>query len=659
MTSNVSPAGAPKSKFRADIQAMRGVAILLVLFYHANLPGLEYAGFLGVDLFFVISGFLITGIIRDGMDAGTFSFLNFYFRRAKRLLPAAFVVIAAVVLLSPFILSELALDDLQEQVWGSLLFVANFVIWNQTGYFEAAAETKPLLHFWSLAVEEQYYFVMPLILFFVKRHAWFRVVAAISITSFALSLYLAPRYPDAAFYLPLTRMWELGLGSMAAIAAIPASRIRWISLARLPAVALLFIVPFFPTGLSHPGLDALLVCGATLIIILGHTGAALETSLPLRAMARIGDISYSLYLVHWPVLVFTRELYQGEPPVTAIWVALALSVLISAAVYRFVEEPCRKSTPKSRRRYVAGLTGCAAAVAISPVAVTAMAAPDRDFEHIRRTNYGVAFECSLKPNAPFTIHDTCITNTPPRVLVWGDSYAMAWASALMGPLGEYGMQQITMGACDPLYRLARFSQSSKSTYNRDYAQACLEFNSNVLNYAKNSDHIEIVVIAGRMQAPLSKSNFLLTQAENGVYEQVDVTTDRVTNALAALAMELHESGKKAVFIAPPPADGSDIGDCLESKAQDKLSLVPQSDCTISVAANQTYRGAALDMMADAAEIADVELLDVFDFLCEDGVCRTQIDGTILYRDYSHLTYDGAALIGERSTLAQEVLDKSR
>lgn len=659
MTSNVSPAGAPKSKFRADIQALRGVAILLVLFYHANLPGLEYAGFLGVDLFFVISGFLITGIIRDGLDAGTFSFLNFYFRRAKRLLPAAFVVIAAVVLLSPFILSELALDDLQEQVWGSLLFVANFVIWDQTGYFEAAAETKPLLHFWSLAVEEQYYFVMPLILFFVKRHAWFRVVAAISIASFALSLYLAPRYPDAAFYLPLTRMWELGLGSMAAIAAIPASRTRWISLARLPAAALLVIVPFFPTGLSHPGLDALLMCGATLIIILGYTGAALETSLPVRAMARIGDISYSLYLVHWPVLVFTRELYQGDPPVTAIWAALALSVLISAAIYRFVEEPCRKSTPKSRRRSVAGLTGCAVAVAISPVAVAAIAAPDQDFEHIRRTNYGVAFECSLKSNAPFTIHDTCITNAPPKVLVWGDSYAMAWASALMGPLGEYGMQQITMGACDPLYRLARFSQSPKSTYNRDYAQACLEFNSNVLNYAKNSDHIEIVVIAGRMQTPLSKNNLLLTQTETGDYEQVEVTTDRVTNALATLATELHESGKKAVFIAPPPADGSDIGDCLESKAQKKLRLVTQSDCTISMAANRTYRGEALDMMADAADLADVELLDIFDFLCEGGVCRTQIDGTILYRDYSHLTYDGAALIGEQSDLAEDVLTKAR
>ncbi|MEA1081460.1 acyltransferase family protein [Marinobacter qingdaonensis] len=659
MASNFSPTGASKSKFRADIQALRGVAILLVLFYHANLPGLEYAGFLGVDLFFVISGFLITGIIRDGLDAGTFNFLTFYFRRAKRLLPAAFAVIAAVVVVSPFILTELALDDLQEQVWGSLLFIANFVVWDQTGYFEAAAETKPLLHFWSLAVEEQYYFVMPLILFFVRRHAWFRVVAAISIASFVLSLYLAPRYPDAAFYLPLTRMWELGLGSMAAIAAIPASRIRWISLARLPAAGLLVIVPFFPTGLSHPGLDALLVCGAGLIIVLGKSGAAWETSLPVRAVARIGDISYSLYLVHWPALVFTRELYQGEPPIIAIWVALGLSVLISAVLYQFVEEPFRKSSPRSRRRFVGGLSGCAAAVAISPVAVAAMSAPDKDFEHIRRTNYGVAFECSLKPNAPFTIHDTCITNAPPKVLVWGDSYAMAWASALMGPLGDHGMQQITMGACDPLYRLARFSRSSKSTYNRDYAQACLEFNSNVLNYAKNSDHIEIVVIAGRMQTPLSKSNLLLTQTESGDYEQVDVTTDRVTKALAALATELHESGKKAVFIAPPPADGSNIGDCLESKAREKLRLVPQSDCTISMTANRNYRGAALDMMADAAELADVELLDIFDFLCHGGVCRTQIDGTILYRDYSHLTYDGAALIGERSALASDVLTKAR
>ncbi|MEG3081837.1 acyltransferase family protein [Halomonas sp. 5021] len=659
MSTDISPAGAPKSKLRTDIQALRGFAVLLVLFYHAKLTELDFAGYLGVDLFFVISGFLITGIIRDGIEAGSFSFLNFYFRRAKRLLPAAFVVLAFVLICAPFLLTEIALNDLKEQVIGSLLFIANFVIWDQTGYFAAAADTKPLLHFWSLAVEEQYYFVMPLLLFFVPRKSWLFVVATIVVASFTLSVYLAPRYPDAAFYLPFTRMWELGLGSLAAIVHLHLSGNRWLSLARIPAIALLISVPFLPTGLPHPGLDALLVCGATLVIILGHNASAWESTLPVRAIARVGDISYSLYLVHWPILVFVRAAYLDEPPTTAIWIAVALSFVLSIALYRFVEEPFRKINPVKPRRFVAGLVGCSAVIAVSPSAIAAFTASDRDYQHVRRTNYGLAFECSLKTDESFSIKESCKTTEHPKVLVWGDSYSMAWSSALMGPLGEYGMQQITMGGCDPLYRVARFAQSANSTYNLEYAKACMRFNSNVLTYAKESEDIETVVIAGRMQSPLSESNLLLTQTAKGEYEDREVSTDIVTNALASLAMELHKSGKKVVFIAPPPADGSNIGACLERRARGKLILGSQSDCTITMDANREYRGDTLDMMADAAELAGIDLLDVFGFLCDDGVCNTQIDGTILYRDYSHLTYSGAALLGERSSLARDVLEKAR
>ncbi|WP_181872778.1 acyltransferase family protein [Billgrantia montanilacus] len=659
MSTDISPAGAPKSKLRTDIQALRGFAVLLVLFYHAKLVGMDFAGYLGVDIFFVISGFLITGIIRDGIKTESFSFLNFYFRRAKRLLPAAFVVIAFIVICAPFVLTEIALNDLREQVIGSLLFVANFVVWNQTGYFEAAAETKPLLHFWSLAVEEQYYFVMPLLLFIVPRKLWFFVVATIVVASFALSVYLAPKYPDAAFYLPLTRLWELGLGSLAAIVHLQLSGNRWLFVTRIIAVALLIGIPFFPTGLPHPGLDALLVCGATLIIILSHNNSAWESSLPLRAIARVGDISYSLYLVHWPVLVFTRAAYLEEPPQTVIWAVVALSIVLSIILYRFVEEPFRKSNSAKRRRFVVGSVACSAAIAVFPSAIAAVTATGTDYQHVRRTNYGLAFECSLKTDEPFTIKDSCKTTDHPRVLVWGDSYAMAWTSALMGPLREHGMQQITMGACDPLHRVARFGKATNSPYNLDYAKACMSFNSNVLAYAKASEDIETVVIAGRMQTPLSKSNRLLTQTAEGEYENQEVSTDIVTNALASLAIELHNSGKKVVFIAPPPADGSNIGACLERRARGKIILGPQSDCTITVDANRRYRGATLDMMAEAAELADIELLDVFEFLCDDGVCKTQIDGTILYRDYSHLTYDGGALIGARSSLANDVLVKAR
>lgn len=657
MSTSICPADVQKSAFRTDIQALRGIAVLLVVLYHTQL--IDFAGYLGVDLFFVISGFLITGILRKEIEAKHFSFLRFYFRRAKRLLPAAFVVLAFVVACAPFILTDLALKDLKTQVIGALLFVSNFVAWSQTGYFEAAADTQPLLHFWSLAVEEQYYLLMPLLLFFIPRKAWLPVVATLVLSSVALSAYLASHHPDAAFYLTLTRAWELGLGSLAAIVKLKTNAHRGLSLARIPAIAAILLLPFFPTGLPHPGLDALLVCMATLVVLLGHNPKTSENNLPVKAIARVGDISYSLYLVHWPILVFTRAAYLDEPPHSAIWIAVALSLLLSIALYRFVEEPFRKKNPAKRRHYIAGLVACSAAIAISPSIIAHATASDTNYKHIRRTNYGLASECALKAAEPFSIKERCKTNAHPKVLVWGDSYAMAWTSALAGPLREHGVQQITMSGCDPLDRLARFNKGVNTPYNIDSAKACIGFNSNTLEYAKANQDIETVVIAGRLQGPLSKANSLLTQTAEDEYETREASPEIVANALASLAKELHNAGKKVVFIAPPPANGSDIGACLERRARGKFSLGPQPDCTITTNANQRYRGRTLNMMTEAAKLADVELLSLFGFLCSDGVCKTEMEGTILYRDYSHLTYSGAALIGERSSLAKDVLEKAR
>ena len=494
---DISATGSSKHGFRTDIQAMRGVAVLLVLLYHAGLPYLS-AGYLGVDIFFVISGFLITGVIRKGLEAGSFSFFRFYYRRAKRLLPAAYVVIAATVLAAPFFLGELALQDLKAQVIGALTFTANFVLYGQTGYFEAGGETKALLHFWSLAIEEQYYMVMPLLLFLVPRRAWLAVVAGLLVVSGVASPYLAAHYPDIAFYLPPARIWELALGSLGAL--LPARLIggRLLSLARIPAILVLLIIPLFPTGLPHPGVDAYLVCLASLIIILGHDRNPAENSLPVRGLAFVGDFSYSLYLVHWPLIVFTRAAWLEEAPGYALAVAAGLSVVLAWLLYRFVEEPFRRGYDAVPARTVGGILAASLVIAVAPTVVQAATKSDLDFAEIRRHNYGINRRCAFGERYEFKgMPDECKTTKHPQVLIWGDSYAMAWTSALKDHFPQAGVEQATMGACDAALGIARFPKRSRGTYDRETAERCLEFHLKVMEYIRNNRDLKIIVAASR------------------------------------------------------------------------------------------------------------------------------------------------------------------
>lgn len=191
-----------RSTLRPDIQALRGYAVLLVVLYHSGFDALR-SGFLGVDVFFVISGFLITGLIVRGLDAGTFSIGTFYLRRGKRLLPAAYVTLFVTALAAPFFLIPSQLAQFREQLVGAVSFTANIVLWHQSGYFDQAAVTKPLLHFWSLAVEEQYYFFMPLTLMFVPRRWRFRVVTGLTVASLVYCFFFAA--PSARFYLIFSR----------------------------------------------------------------------------------------------------------------------------------------------------------------------------------------------------------------------------------------------------------------------------------------------------------------------------------------------------------------------------------------------------------------------------------------------------------------------
>lgn len=341
--------------YRREIDWLRALAVLAVIFFHARFPFFT-GGFVGVDVFFVISGYLITSIILADMQSGHFSILGFYERRARRILPALFCLLAVTVAIAPFLLLPKELADFSQSVTHVVLFVSNVYFYNNTGYFDTAAELEPLLHTWSLAVEEQYYIVFPVILLILWR--WNRalilpVLSAIAVASLAYSQREISSNVYAAFFLAPSRIWELLAGALVAshghrIRSFPALA-QWGSLAGL--VLILYAVLFYGNSTPFPGLHALIpVIGTALVIQFASPATWIGRALGSKALVGIGLISYSAYLWHQPLFAFARRESIAEPSV-AVFAVLTLATLGLAYVsWRFVERPFRDRARVSQRR---------------------------------------------------------------------------------------------------------------------------------------------------------------------------------------------------------------------------------------------------------------------------------------------------------------------
>lgn len=400
---------------RQDIQALRGFAVLLVLFYHAGVAAFS-GGFLGVDIFFVISGFLITRHVAEAVDAGDFLFAAFYFRRARRLLPAAYVTFAVTAIAGWFLLRPDAFEELQAQLFGALTFTANIVLWRQTGYFDGASETKPLLHIWSLSIEEQYYFILPLAVALLPKRVRLPAFVAAALASLALCLFAVGPKPSASFYLLPTRAWELLVGSLGALAYERLVAARATRLSFWPALVALVIIPVTPTGAPHPGLDALIVCCATMVIIARQSNWLSENRLVVP-LARIGDFSYSLYLVHWPMLVFLNVTWVGDAPFSARLEALALSFVAGYALYHFVEKPIWRSPMRVSPRNASAFLACGALIFTGASSARHTDSLAEAIDARLRPNYGLSMSCEFSEN--FTPKADCMTSQQPNSVALG------------------------------------------------------------------------------------------------------------------------------------------------------------------------------------------------------------------------------------------------
>ncbi|MDR1920125.1 MAG: acyltransferase, partial [Candidatus Adiutrix sp.] len=444
------------SRYRPEIDGLRSVAVMSVLLYHAGFNFCS-GGFVGVDVFFVISGFLITGILLDDLDAGIFSLKNFYERRLRRILPPLFAMSVVVAALAWLYLLPFDFKNYGRSLAAMAAFWANIFFWKQSGYFDAASFAKPLLHTWSLSVEEQFYILFPFFLRFFYRWVKARLPLFL-LMSFFLSLMVSAvqveYQPDMAFYWLHSRAWELLAGSLTAVWSRhpdhPALRLtgRFPSaFAFLGLAAMLGPICLYEETTSFPGLAALPPTLGTALIILAHHGGASSSPagriLASAPFTGLGKISYSLYLWHWPLLAMPR--YAADAPLSAGQAAAALAAAFIPAwlSWRFVENPVRRREVFRSRRavFIAAGVGLVVLAAAGRIVRTADGFPGRLPPAARL--YAAAAEDSYRsaPAAPYfktSVDGVGYTvkawpvgprESPPFFLLWGDSHARMWRAA--------------------------------------------------------------------------------------------------------------------------------------------------------------------------------------------------------------------------------------
>lgn len=630
--------------YRPDVDGLRAVAVVPVLLFHAGVAGAT-GGYVGVDVFFVISGFLITSILWNDLEKGAFSIVRFYERRCRRILPALFVVGLAVMVVGAFLFLPAEYRDVGKSLAAVGLFGSNILFWREAGYFDRAAEEKPLLHTWSLGVEEQFYILFPIALFLVFRYArrWaFHAICAVLALSFALNVLTIGRWPEATFYLLPMRAWELMLGAMLAVGHLPPCRRvlgETLSLAGLAAIV--WAIVSYTPDTPFPGWYAAAPALGTAAILYAGTGPATLVGrlLSLRLLVGIGLISYSLYLWHVPLLVFVRLYTLGEPTAAEIAGALALSAVFATLSWWLVEQPVR------RRRVLAGrgaVFAASAAVIVVFVAGGGLVAatgglPGRVPVEVARLAETAsakdlrAYTCVTRPLDGEARRGFCpigaADGAARDILVWGDSHAMAalgmFDRALSG-LGRGGWL-IAINGCPPLIDLQRVA----------YSTPCDEIGDRILQELADGE-VDTVVLVAAWYGMLQWNNSIV---DGRLSEDVDGRIANIATAFGRTVRALDALGLRVIVMLPVPGGTADVPATL---ARAEL-LGRDVDLRWSTAA-QEQRIAPLRAMVAADADAIDGLVDLGAALCADGACRILDEGVPLYVDSTHLSTSGNAYL---------------
>jgi peptidoglycan/LPS O-acetylase OafA/YrhL len=493
---------------RADIDGLRAVAVISVVLFHFKLfPNYIRGGFIGVDVFFVISGYLITGIILKGINDGSYSVANFYNRRIRRIFPALFAVFGFCILAGFFWYFPAEAATVGASIAASTFFISNIFFYLRSDYFERDSETNPLLHTWSLSVEEQFYVLFPLVVFLIKDRsdrAKIAVISFLMLASFLYAAYAIHTDVSATFYLTHFRAWELLIGALLAAKAFPDISRRWIAEAGAAAGLILLCASFYVISRTSlfPGPIALAPCIGTALIIwtgVGHS-TWVGRLLSLRPVQFVGLISYSLYLWHWPMIVFFRLFH--EPDRMEKFALVIASTTIAALSWRFIERPFREKPYRfSNRGTLLAGGGSMIAVAVAALllrpgieqfwnypsqATDVIAYAKIDESHMR---VGTCFLItSLRADFSGPYKDNCLSLKPdrPNFLVLGDSHAAHLWSGLQSTQATVNFLQATASGCKPIDGAAGL-------------QHCRDLMAYVLETFIPNAHLDGIIISGRWE----------------------------------------------------------------------------------------------------------------------------------------------------------------
>ncbi|MDE1989058.1 MAG: acyltransferase [Betaproteobacteria bacterium] len=626
-------------KYRADIDGLRAIAILAVLGFHV-FPAWMHGGFIGVDIFFVISGFLISTIIFENLEAGHFSYAEFYARRIKRIFPALVLILGASFVLGWVLMPAKYFALAGKHMFSGATFTANFALLRETNYFNSTGETDPFHHLWSLAVEEQFYIVWPLLLGLVWRRRWnfLWITIGIALASFAFDIGNLGSDAAVAFYSPLSRFWELMLGGVLAYLQLHRPSVlsrnsRGMSVlgAALMVAGFVLISP----RSNFPGWPALLpTAGTFLLIAAGPQGLINRQLLSRKPMVWVGLISYPLYLWHWPLLVFMRFYTLGDPTVIQGVAVMLVAMGLSWATYRFLEKPVRRRWP--------GKPVVALLLAFMVVFAIAGKATDKQqgfeqrsanagllrfhYDHLRGFRSGECFIESSGKVAPESVFKPeCSGRTDgneraPLVLLWGDSFAASLYRGLKheSELLGFDLAQYTSNGCPGIMG-----------FEIDKRPGCKEINEFVFDQIKRL----------RPHTVIFGGNWTLYNRRLNNWTQLDFVKFRAT--VQALKKEgvshIVIFGQLPTFKIDQPVVAGKVF------LKDRVDRTTRSVNSLDFPVDEQMRQFARDN--------GVDFVSPMDVLCNAQGCLISTSpGELmpLAFDYGHLTESGSRLLLERA-----------